>query len=238
MSFDLNTPVGDLVLAHPLALQALEARGVDYCCGGKRSLREACEAAGQDANVVLVELQALGAPSAEAPSPKDWLKASLTELMDHIEATHHATLRAELPRLADLLQKVLRAHGENHPELQDVEGIFQALAADLMPHLMKEEQILFPFIRGLEAGQAGEACFHSVQGPIQVMEYDHDAVGSLLSELRAITRGYTVPADGCVTYQALYRGLEALEQDTHLHIYLENHLLHPRALSLEARTHA
>lgn len=238
MSFDLNTPVGDLVLAHPLALRALEARGVDYCCGGKRSLKEACEAAGQAPGAVLAELQALGAAAPDAPSPQDWLQASLTELMDHIEATHHATLRAELPRLAELLQKVQRAHGENHPELRRVADLFQALAADLMPHLMKEEQILFPFIRGMEAGQAGEACFATVRGPIQVMEYDHEAVGGLLAELRAVTQDYRVPADACLTYQALYQGLEELERDTHLHIYLENHLLHPRALALEAQAHA
>ena len=154
--------------------------------------------------------------------------------MDHLESSHHAYLRAELPRLEALLQKVLRAHGENHPELQEVSARFEELAADLIPHLMKEEQILFPFIRQLEAGASGSACFGTVQSPIRVMEAEHEAVGGMLADLRAFTQGYTVPADGCASFQALCDGLRNLEADTHLHIYLENQLLHPRAVAMEA----
>jgi regulator of cell morphogenesis and NO signaling len=166
------------------------------------------------------------------------MEASLTALLAHIEATHHAYLRRELPRLEGLLEKVLGAHGENHPELDEVFDLFQALASDLMPHLMKEEQILFPFIRQMEAGQEAKACFGTVQSPIRVMESEHEVVGGLLARLRACTSEYTAPADGCATFRALYLGLQELEADIHLHIYLENQILHPRARMMEAALQA
>jgi regulator of cell morphogenesis and NO signaling len=234
MTIDLDTRVGDLVLAWPQAMRYLEGQGVDYCCGGQRTLREACAVAGRAPAQVLAGLAKLDAPKAGVPSPQAWMEVSLTDLLAHIEATHHAYLRTELPRLAGLFEKVLSAHGANHPELGEVARLFQALAADLTPHLMKEEQILFPFIRRMEAGQAAEACFASVQSPIRVMEAEHEVVGQLLVQLRARTGGYAVPADGCTTFRALYDGLRDLEADLHLHIYLENQILHPRAQAMEA----
>ncbi|MDP1831969.1 MAG: iron-sulfur cluster repair di-iron protein [Geothrix sp.] len=234
MTIDLDTKVGDLVLAWPQAMRYLESQGVDYCCGGHRSLREACQVAGCAPQAILAGLAEIEAPAAGAPSPQSWMDASLTDLMAHIESTHHAYLRTELPRLETLLQKVLGAHGENHPELDKVLDLFQALSSDLMPHLMKEEQILYPYIRQMEAGQPAQACFATVQGPIRVMESEHEAVGAMLAGLRAHTNEYTTPADGCATFRALYLGLKELEADTHLHIFLENQILHPRAKQLEA----
>ena len=162
----------------------------------------------------------------------------MTDLLAHIEATHHAFLRSELPRLNTLLEKVLSAHGENHPELDEVFDLFQALAGDLMPHLMKEEQILFPFIRQMDSGRPAEACFASVQSPIRVMEAEHEAVGALLVRLRSCSSGYAVPADGCASFRTLYDGLKAMEEDLHLHIYLENQILHPRARMMETALQA
>jgi len=238
MTIDLETRVGDLVLAWPQAMRYLEDQGVDYCCGGHRTLREASEVAGRAPLQVLAGVKALEAPVAGVPSPQTWMDASLTELIAHIEATHHAYLRIELPRLDALLEKVLGAHGENHPELDEVFDLFQALASDLMPHLMKEEQILFPFIRQMDSGRPAEACFASVQSPIRVMEAEHEVVGGMLGRLRTCTDGYAVPADGCATFRALYGGLKAMEEDLHLHIYLENQILHPRARMMEAAVQA
>ena len=238
MTIDLETRVGDLVLAWPQAMRYLEDQGVDYCCGGHRTLREASEVAGRAPLQVLAGVKALEAPVAGVPSPQTWMDASLTELIAHIEATHHAYLRIELPRLDALLEKVLGAHGENHPELDEVFDLFQALASDLMPHLMKEEQILFPFIRQMDSGRPAEACFASVQSPIRVMEAEHEAVGALLVRLRSCSSGYAVPADGCASFRTLYDGLKAMEEDLHLHIYLENQILHPRARKMEAALQA
>jgi regulator of cell morphogenesis and NO signaling len=233
MTIELDTKVGDLVLAWPQAMRYLESQGVDYCCGGHRSLREACDVAGRAPEDILAGLAKLDAPAAGGSSPQSWMNASLTDLLAHIESTHHAFLRTELPRLEALLEKVLAAHGKNHPELDEIFDLLQALTMDLMPHMMKEEQLLFPFIRQMDAGLPAEACFASVQSPIRVMEAEHEAVGSLLGRLRVCTDGYTDPADGCATFRAFYDGLKTLEEDVHLHIYLENQILHPRARAME-----
>lgn len=238
MNAELNTKVGELVMARPEAMRYFEGLGIDYCCGGHRSLGEACSLAKQDPDKVLADLATLEPPTAGVPSPRDWMQASLADLIAHIVPTHHDYLREEMPRLEFLLEKVLRAHGERHPELARVAELYRAMVADLTPHLMKEEQILFPFITQLEQGQSGSSCFGSVQSPIRVMEMEHEAVGALLAELRELTDAYTVPADGCNTFRALYDGLETMERDLHLHIYLENQILHPRALALEAGVQA
>ena len=234
MTITADARVGDIALEHPQTMRFLESQGVDFCCHGQRSLREACAAAGRPLEEVEAALAALVAAPTELLKPGDWSTRPLPDLLDHIVASHHAYLRAELPRLDALLTKVHGVHGANHPELDEVHDLFQQLAMDLVPHLMKEEQILFPFIRQLATGGAAEACFATVQSPIHVMEAEHDEVGHLLATLRRITGGYTAPADGCASYQALYRGLQALEEDTHLHICLENQVLHPRAVALEA----
>src|SRR5512133_3613724 len=224
MNVDLNTKVGELVLARPETMRYFERLGIDYCCGGHRSLEEACRVANQPPADILEGLETLEPFQAAIPR--------------HIVAPHHDYLREETPRLEFLLEKVLRAHGERHPELPRVGELYRALVADLMPHMMKEEQILFPFIGQLEQGLSGSSCFGTVQSPIRVMELEHEAVGALLVELRELTGTYTVPADGCATFRALYDGFETLEQDLHLHIYLENQILHPRAVALESSVQA
>ena len=234
MTPDLQTKLGDLVLARPETMRYFEGIGLDYCCGGHRSLGEACTAAGLDPVAIQKELEGVKAAGEGTPDLQAWTTASLEALTNHLVATHHAYLRSELPRLGRLMEKVLGVHGDKHPELARVAEIFEALHADLMPHLMKEEQILFPFIVRMEQGQLGGACFGSVQSPIRVMEMEHEAVGSLLAELRQLTRAYTPPADGCASFQALYLGLEELERDLHLHITKENQILHPRATAMEA----
>ncbi|GLH70446.1 iron-sulfur cluster repair di-iron protein [Geothrix rubra] len=238
MTPDLQTKLGELVLERPETMRYFEGLGLDYCCGGHRSLGEACASAGLQTEAVLAGLATLEDPAAGTPSLQAWTQATLAALIGHIVPTHHDYLRRELPRLKGLLDKVQAAHGPRHPELERVGEIFAALYADLLPHLMKEEQILFPFIIRMERGEMGGACFGSVQSPIRVMEVEHEAVGVLLAELRQLTWAYTTPADGCATFRALYLGLEELERDLHLHITLENQILHPRARALEAALQA
>ncbi len=238
MTTDLQTKLGELVLERPETMRYFEGLGLDYCCGGHRSLGEACATAGLQAETVLAGLATLEAPAAGTPSFQAWTQASLAALIQHIVPTHHDYLRTELPRLERLLDKVRAAHGERHPELGRVGEIFAALHADLIPHLMKEEQILFPFIIRMEQGEMGGACFGSVQSPIRVMEMEHEAVGALLAELHHLTGAYTTPTDGCATFRALYLGLEEMERDLHLHITLENQILHPRARAMEAALQA
>jgi len=233
MQFDAQTPLAAIVAEKPEAMHYFETLGLDYCCHGQQSLAQACLEADQALDAVLQGLNALE-PAPEAHSPAQWQTASLVDLTRHLEATHHAYLREELPRMSSLLTKVLSVHGANHPELARISKVFEQLVEDLMPHMMKEEQILFPFIRSMEEGRSGGACFGTVQSPIEVMEREHEAVGAMLAELRSLTHGYEAPADGCASFKGLYAGLLALEQDTHLHIYLENQILHPRAIAREA----
>ncbi|MDH3300683.1 MAG: iron-sulfur cluster repair di-iron protein [Acidimicrobiia bacterium] len=220
--------LSELVTRRPDVAPVLEALGLDYCCGGTRSLTEACADAGLDVDEVVTRLS----EESPADAPADWASLGPAELVDHIEHIHHSYLGHALPRLSELLSRVIDAHAERHPELHDVRATFEELRRDLEPHLEKEEEILFPMIRELHATQ-GESRFHSgsLQAPIGVMRLEHDRAGELLARLRAQTSAYTPPSDGCASYQALYTGLAELEADTHLHIHKENNLLFPAVVS-------
>jgi regulator of cell morphogenesis and NO signaling len=223
--------LGDLVTAAPAAARVLERFGLDYCCGGAQHLDEACAAARVDPRAVLAALAAV----AQAP-PAEWAAMGPAELVDHLESTHHAYLRSELPRLTELALKVGSVHGDRHPELDSVRATFEDLRTELEPHLAKEERVLFPAIRALAAAtRVPPSPFGSVRNPISVMLVEHDRAGALLARLRASTDGYATPADGCASYRALYEGLEALEADTHLHVHKENNVLFPAVVALEQR---
>ncbi len=222
--------LADIVTAAPGSARVLEAFGLDYCCGGQRRLDQACAEAGADPAAVLDALAALD----DGPEP-DWAAMGPSDLVDHLEATHHAYLHTELDRLAALAVKVADVHGERHPELARVRDTYGELRDDLEPHLMKEERILFPMIRELEAA-GGSAAFHCGSlrdGPIAQMMIEHDVAGDLLADLRRLTDGYRVPDDGCASYRALYEGLAELEADTHLHVHKENNVLFPAVTTLE-----
>jgi regulator of cell morphogenesis and NO signaling len=221
--------LAEVVDAQPGSTRVMESLGLDYCCGGSRQLSDACRSAGLDQSSVLDALRTL------APSPPaEWRTLPPAQLADHLESTHHAYLHAELPRLDALADKVAGVHGGRHPELLDVVVTYRELRADLEPHLMKEERILFPMIRELAAATPAPA-FHcgSVANPVRVMSMEHDRAGELLVRLRELTNRYETPADGCVSFRALYDGLAELEADTHLHVHKEEHVLFPAAVALE-----
>jgi regulator of cell morphogenesis and NO signaling len=225
--------LADIVNANPAAVRILERHRLDYCCGGRHTLAAACTDAGVDPAVVQAELDAAGA-GAEA----DWAGLDAGQLVDHIEATHHRYLHEELPRLSELAAKVLGVHGGRHAELAAVARTYEALRADLEPHLAKEEQVLFPMIRELAAARTtAPPTFHcgSIANPIRVMLLEHDRAGELLAALRSLTGDFTPPADACASYAALYSGLAELEADTHLHVHKENNVLFPLVEQLEAR---
>ncbi len=236
MTYDTQTPIGDIALKTPDSMRIFESLGLDYCCGGHLSLGTACQRADLDPQRVLAELATLAQGPQATEDPGTLAAGSLTALIAHIEAKHHTFTRQELDRLVPLSAKVLRAHGERHPELKDIAQLLQALETDLRAHLVKEEQVLFPYIRGLEGnGEPCEACFGTVLGPIGVMQQEHEDAGEVLARLKQLTHGYEAPVDGCASYRSLYHGLRALEEDLHRHIFLENHLLFPRAVALEGK---
>lgn len=223
--------LADLVIARPEAARRLDELGLDYCCGGARTLAEATESAGLDLGATVAELERVAAGEASSPTWRD-----IDELVDWIESTHHAYLREVLPHLTVLADKVAGVHGSNHPELADVVALVRDLRSDLEPHLLKEERVLFPMVRELAVAVAAPS-FHcgTLMNPIRVMLGEHDTVGELLARLRDLTDGYAVPADGCGSYHALYRGLSELEADTHRHVHLENNVLFPKVLAHEQR---
>ncbi|HWJ96776.1 MAG TPA: iron-sulfur cluster repair di-iron protein [Acidimicrobiales bacterium] len=229
LAIDPSTTLADLVTSHPDLAGELERRSLDYCCGGQRTLAEACRAHGLDPEATALELA--GASTATGPSP--WASLDAAALVDHIEAEHHAYLHRELPRLRALAAKVHGVHGAAHPELTAVVSTFGQLHAELEPHLAKEERVLFPLIRQLAADRPEEPRM-GLTGPISQMLREHDHAGELLERLRRSTDGYRVPPDGCASYGALYRGLEALEADTHLHVHIENNRLFPMVAGLES----
>lgn len=239
MTITPETTVGEIAVTLSAAPGIFTGLGIDYCCGGRRTLAEACQRAGQSLDKVIQALTA--APQSEAPKPvtTDWRQEPLARLIGHILDHHHVFTRQELARLAPLLKKVSTVHANAHPELARLSELFQALTEELTSHLLKEEQVLFPYIiRMEEAIEAGLSVqppfFRTVQNPVRMMSREHDLAGELLQAMRQLTNGYEVPADGCFSYQALYQGLRALEADLHQHIHLENNLLFPRATALEA----
>jgi regulator of cell morphogenesis and NO signaling len=224
-----ETTLGDLVAANPATARVLDGYGLDYCCHGDRTLAEACTTAGIDESEVAATLAGL-----EVEGDVTWTALDPPALARHIVETHHAYLHEELPLLDALAEKVLGVHGSRHPELAEVRRLVGALRADLEPHLMKEERVLFPAIEALAAGTT-DLPSGSVADPIRVMGVEHDRAGELLAALRAATGGYAVPGDACASYRSLYERLDALELDTHLHIHKESHALFPAALRLGER---
>lgn len=232
-TIDTAVTLASLVDAHPALARDLERLGLDYCCGGRRSLAEACAGAGLDAHEVVALLRDADAGADHVPAP--WVDLGPVELVDHLEAVHHRRLDAELPRLWALAAKVRDVHGERHPELVEVAATITELQADLEPHLRKEELVLFPMIRALAtAAPVPSSHGGSLGNPITVMLAEHERAGELLARLRALTGGYVPPDDACASYRALYEGLAELEADTHLHVHKENNVLFPMVLELEA----
>lgn len=227
--------LGALVNSHPELARELERRGLDYCCGGGQTLADACASKGFDSTLTAAELASVVTEEVAT----EWSTMKAVELVDHLESTHHRYLWEELPRLSALVAKIVSVHGERHPELGAIAGCYEKVRADLEPHLIKEEQVLFLMIRELAVAQSAPS-FHcgTLRNPISMMLREHDAVGELLAQLRQLTGGYEVPADGCPSYKACFAGLAELEADTHLHIHKENNLLFPMVIRMESELSA
>jgi regulator of cell morphogenesis and NO signaling len=212
---NLTTTLAELVSRSERYATVLERAGLDYCCGGQRSLGEAATEAGLDGSVLLGDL--LRAVEPTAPGP-EWITMGPAELCDHITETHHAYLRQRLPELLALADKVEGVHGERHPELAEVRDAIRVMWAELLPHLAAEETELFPAIR--REGLPDPAL-------VEGLGDDHEVVGALLDTLRSLTHVFQAPADGCASYQSLYRGLAELDRDVRLHVHKENNVLFP-----------
>ena len=229
--------VREIALEQPTAIRVFEQFGIDYCCGGRKPLAEACAAGNLEIDSVLAALEeAEKKPRVEV---ENWAGKSLESLSSHIVAKHHAYVKRELPRLAQLAQKVVNRHGSMRPELPVIAATLTQLDEELTHHLAKEEAVLFPYIAGLERSNSigtpkPKSCFGTIANPIAMMTQEHDAAGALIAEIRHLSGKFTTPPDACPTFHAFYDGLKEFEQDLHQHIHLENNILFPRAIELDS----
>jgi regulator of cell morphogenesis and NO signaling len=238
MNLDSTQTVRELALNIPAATRVFEKLGIDYCCGGGKSLEQACGDANLNLDEVIDSLAAAAASARTRQGDKNWQSGPLADLISHINNTHHKYTRQEITRLGPLFDKVSNVHGPQHPELLEMRHDFRALAHELTTHMMKEEMVLFPYIERMEeAVTAGEpilpAPFGSVNNPVAKMIHEHDDAGNLLRRLRRQSNDYQAPEGACVSYKTLFSALDEFERDLHQHIHLENNVLFPRAVAME-----
>lgn len=238
MTVNVTNTVRDLAVGIPGATRIFEQLGIDYCCGGGRTLADACNRFDVPVEQVVRELES--ATQSNEGVSQDWQTEPLTALSAHIVDTHHVFTKQELPRLEKLLDKVCSRHGQNHPELISLREVFSQLKQDLIPHMLKEEQVLFPYLARMEEAitngrEIPPPFFGTVQNPVRMMATEHDTAGDLLREMRQISGNFTPPPDACISYQTLYQALAELEADLHTHIHLENNVLFPRAVEMETQ---
>ena len=232
---NLQSSVGQWVAQHPATSRVFQKHKMDFCCGGGISLEEACRKKDIDPQAVLQQLNE--AKSGRTDTDEiDWLNQPLRQLCEHIVQTHHKFLRSELPRLEKMARRVAQVHGEKHPDLVEVRDVFLDLCAELEPHMMKEESILFPAICQLEeSGTQVSFPFGTVANPVRMMEHEHDVAGNAIGRLSELTNQFEPPEEACNTWRALFDGLRELETDLHMHIHKENNILFPRAVELEGK---
>lgn len=231
-----QTTIRDIAIEQPASIRVFEKYGIDYCCGGRRPLAQVCEERAIQMDELLSAIEQAG--NQQQPGGPDWMTFQLGAICDHIVRTHHAYIRNELPRLHFLARKVVARHGEEHPELPQIQQFIQDIGDDLLSHLAKEEMMLFPYITNLErnlaaCGPASFGCSGSVRNPIRVMMAEHDAAGEMTAQIRQLSHDYTAPEGACPTYRGFYQALLEFEQDLHRHVHLENNILFPRAIELE-----
>lgn len=230
-----ETTVGALVAARPSLARLFEKLGIDYCCGGKQTLAVVCARRGLDVATTITLIDSASAALTAGPAEVDAAAMSLTQLADHIESTHHAYLKSELPRLVEMANRVATKHSWRDPRLAEMADAVNALANEMLAHMQKEEIILFPLVRQIESGAGNGVGSEELACPIRQMESEHEAAGDLTARLRTLTDNFTPNAEACNTHRALLAGLADFESDLHRHVHKENNVLFPRALAAASR---
>jgi regulator of cell morphogenesis and NO signaling len=226
--FKSSDTIGVIATNFPKSMDIFKDYNIDFCCGGNRPLIEAIREQELNETEVMDKLQEAYDKTINIENEEvDFSKLSYIDLIDHIVNTHHAYLQIELPKIGELVNKILRVHGQGHSELAKVHKLFSNLRMELEQHLIKEEETEFPAIKEYERSNSKEL-LEKILGTIKELENEHEGAGDILKELRRITNGFTAPEDGCNTYRLTYSKLRELEQDTFTHIHLENNILFPR----------
>jgi regulator of cell morphogenesis and NO signaling len=238
MQLNDSKTVREVAIETPGATRVFEKLGIDYCCGGAKPLAEACRTAGVTVAELQRSLEQIEAASQPQAGSKDWQAETVASLANYIKDKHHTFTREELDGLEPLLEKVCSVYGAKRPELYEIQALFGGLRRELLLHMLKEENILFPYVTHMEAAirdrlPAPAAMFGTVRNPVRMMMTEHDGAGDVLRRIRRLSNDFNPPAEACVSYQTLYRRLEEFEQDLHQHIHLENNILFPRAIEME-----
>jgi len=230
--------VGEIVADDYRTAGVFKKFGLDFCCGGGKPVAEACEQKCIDLETLLEELQAVTANGDDSHNYKEW---SPDLLIDYIEQRHHRFVREKLPEIEIYAKKVAKVHGNSHEELNEILYEFLKMKDEILSHLEKEEQMLFPYIKELvKVEQNNEKIdskpnFGTVENPVKMMEDEHDEVGAAMEKIQKLSDNFTPPKDACASYRVLFQNLEGLQDDLHKHVHLENNILFPKALELEKR---
>jgi len=235
MGLILDKTVADYVTENIKTAHVFKKHGIDFCCGGNVSVEKACAKRNVDQTMLEKEL-------AEVDAVKDVIedydKWELDFLMIYIENVHHTYVRENVSLISQYATKVAKVHGNSYSEVVEVNDLFHQVANELLSHMKKEEQVLFPFIKQLTESQKlgvpyNKPPFGTVNNPINMMEHEHESAGDVFKEISRLTNNYTPPKEACNTFKALYAKLDEFEQDLHKHIHLENNILHPKAIAIE-----
>lgn len=229
--------IGETVARNYRASRVFENYGLDFCCGGKKTIEAACKEKNINADKLLEELATIEDTNDINAHYRNW---EADFLVDYIINNHHTYVTNSISIIEHHLQKVVHAHGDRHPETALVQSYFNDLKNELLDHMAKEEKMLFPYIKKMSFAfkntiDIPAAPFGTVGNPIKVMEAEHDNAGNLMREINALTNSYTPPQDACATYRVLYNELKEFENDLHIHVHLENNILFPKAAELEAK---
>lgn len=239
----MNTPIKERTIGQTVAEDYRTARifrsfGLDFCCGGDKTIEEACLEKGVDAWEVQTALDNLGKASTGNHNYNDW---SLDFLIDYIVNNHHKFVRSKLPEIEFYAYKVAQVHGKRHTELKEIYQLFMKLQNEITDHLDKEEQVLFPYVKELVKAENENSSlqdqpqFGTAAKPVAMMEAEHEEAGGIMEEIKNLSNNFTPPEDACATYRVLFQNLEGFRDDLHKHVHLENNILFPKALELEKR---
>lgn len=234
---DKEETIGEMSRSDIRKIEVFKRFGIDFCCGGNKTLQEACGEKGIDILKVKEALDQSQDSSKDSMAYDEW---NLNFLSEYIVQRHHNYVRKQVPILLEISKKVMGAHSNAHPELKGLNSLIESLCAELNAHIHKEEIVLFPYIRQIEfADKNGETlpmpAFGSVHTPINIMMMEHESAGEILEEMNTLTDNYTLPVDACNSYNYLFEIIKAFEDDLKLHIHLENNILFPKAIAIEKR---
>lgn len=231
----IEDSIGELVAKDLRKAEVFKKFNIDFCCGGKKTLSQVCN--DKQINIKDVESELEKLDSTSESVSQNYNEWSLDFLVDFIINTHHKYVKNSLPILLEYTAKVAKVHGKEHLEVVAIYDLFKEASDELNLHMMKEETILFPYIKQLvnEKNSVNEGCsFGTVKNPIRMMEHEHDVVGNIFKTIRELSNDYTPPEDACTTYKLSYKKLEEFENDLHQHIHLENNILFPKSIKLES----